>query len=351
MTKIAQLVQTIQDKQADAIWVSNPINIFYLTGFKSEPHERLFALLITKEGQQTLFVPQLDVEEVKASPYDGDIIGYLDTENPYAKYDAKFDTLLIEESHLTVQRYNELQTAFGVQSFNSIDLTLKQLRNVKTSDEITAMRQAAQLADKCVEIGTAFLKVGVTEREVVNHIENEIKKHGVSEMSFDTMVLFGDHAAAPHGTPGERKLQNDEYVLFDLGVIYDYYCSDITRTVAFGNPSKEAHNIYHIVKQAEQTAIEAIKPGVPLSELDRIARGIIEEAGYGEYFPHRLGHGLGLEAHEYQDVSHTNHNLLEAGMVITIEPGIYVPNVAGVRIEDDILVTENGYESLSNAPK
>ncbi|AVQ32928.1 aminopeptidase P family protein [Staphylococcus muscae] len=351
MTKIEQLTKTLQEQQADAAWVSDPINIFYLTGFKSEPHERLFALLVTKDGIQTLFVPQLDVEEVKASPYEGNIIGYLDTENPYAKHSAKYPKMLIEETHLTVKRARELEAEFGVQSFEALDLTLKTLRNIKTDAEVNAMRHAAKLADKCVEIGVAYLKPGVTEREVVNHIENEIKKHGVSEMSFDTMVLFGDHAAAPHGTPGDRTLQNDEYVLFDLGVIYDHYCSDITRTIAFGQPSDEANHIYNIVKEAEQAAIDAIKPGVTIRTLDEIARGVIEKAGYGEYFPHRLGHGLGLEAHEYQDVSNTNDNLLEAGMVITIEPGIYVPNVAGVRIEDDILVTADGYESLSHYPK
>ncbi|EGQ3921258.1 aminopeptidase P family protein [Staphylococcus pseudintermedius] len=351
MSKIEQLVQTLKEQQADAMWVSNPINIFYLTGYKSEPHERLFALLVRADGQQILFCPQLEVEEVKTSPFAGDIIGYLDTENPFDKHRETYGTLLIEENHLTVQRYHALKNAFSVHTFEAADPIIRALRNVKTADEIDTLRQAAKLADKCMEIGVAFLKEGVTEREVVNHIENEIKKYGVNEMSFDTMVLFGDHAAAPHGTPGDRQLKNNEYVLFDLGVIYNHYCSDITRTVAFGQPDDKAQAIYDIVLKAEQTAIQHIKPGVTISELDDIARGIITEAGYGEYFPHRLGHGLGLEAHEYQDISSTNQNSLEAGMVLTIEPGIYVPNVAGVRIEDDILVTEDGYESLSGYKK
>ncbi|EGQ3579887.1 aminopeptidase P family protein [Staphylococcus pseudintermedius] len=351
MSKIEQLVQTLKEQQADAMWVSNPINIFYLTGYKSEPHERLFALLVRADGQQILFCPQLEVEEVKTSPFNGDIIGYLDTENPFDKHRETYGTLLIEENHLTVQRYHALKNAFSVHTFEAADPIIRALRNVKTADEIDTLRQAAKLADKCMEIGVAFLKEGVTEREVVNHIENEIKKYGVNEMSFDTMVLFGDHAAAPHGTPGDRQLKNNEYVLFDLGVIYNHYCSDITRTVAFGQPDDKAQAIYDIVLKAEQTAIQHIKPGVTISELDDIARGIITEAGYGEYFPHRLGHGLGLEAHEYQDISSTNQNSLEAGMVLTIEPGIYVPNVAGVRIEDDILVTEDGYESLSGYTK
>ncbi|MCH4519038.1 M24 family metallopeptidase [Staphylococcus haemolyticus] len=351
MSKIEKITKQLQHEQADAAWITTPLNVFYFTGYRSEPHERLFALLITANGDQTLYCPKMEVEEVKNSPFNGKIIGYLDTENPFEIDPSSFNKLLIESEHLTVKRQRELTQNFGVQHYGDIDQTIKELRNIKNESEIENIREAAKLADKCIEIGTEFLKVGVTEREVVNHIENEIKKFGVSEMSFDTMVLFGDHAASPHGTPGERKLVKDEYVLFDLGVIYNHYCSDMTRTVKFGTPSEEAQTIYNIVLEAETNAIETIKAGVPLQDIDKIARNIISDAGYGDYFPHRLGHGLGLEEHEYQDVSSTNSNLLEAGMVITIEPGIYVPNVAGVRIEDDILVTENGYEILTNYDK
>ncbi len=351
MSKIEKITKQLQHEQADAAWITTPLNVFYFTGYRSEPHERLFALLITANGDQTLYCPKMEVEEVKNSPFEGKIIGYLDTENPFEIDPLSFKKLLIESEHLTVKRQRELTQNFGVQHYGDIDQTIKELRNIKNESEIENIREAAKLADKCIEIGTEFLKVGVTEREVVNHIENEIKKFGVSEMSFDTMVLFGDHAASPHGTPGERKLVKDEYVLFDLGVIYNHYCSDMTRTVKFGTPSEEAQTIYNIVLEAETNAIEAIRAGVPLQDIDKIARDIISDAGYGDYFPHRLGHGLGLEEHEYQDVSSTNSNLLEAGMVITIEPGIYVPNVAGVRIEDDILVTENGYEILTHYDK
>lgn len=351
MSKIEKITKQLQHEQADAAWITTPLNVFYFTGYRSEPHERLFALLITANGDQTLYCPKMEVEEVKNSPFEGKIIGYLDTENPFEIDPLSFNKLLIESEHLTVKRQRELTQNFGVQHYGDIDQTIKELRNIKNESEIENIREAAKLADKCIEIGTEFLKVGVTEREVVNHIENEIKKFGVSEMSFDTMVLFGDHAASPHGTPGERKLVKDEYVLFDLGVIYNHYCSDMTRTVKFGTPSEEAQTIYNIVLEAETNAIEAIRAGVPLQDIDKIARDIISDAGYGDYFPHRLGHGLGLEEHEYQYVSSTNSNLLEAGMVITIEPGIYVPNVAGVRIEDDILVTENGYEILTHYDK
>lgn len=351
MSKIEKITKQLQHEQADAAWITTPLNVFYFTGYRSEPHERLFALLITANGDQTLYCPKMEVEEVKNSPFEGKIIGYLDTENPFEIDPLSFNKLLIESEHLTVKRQRELTQNFGVQHYGDIDQTIKELRNIKNESEIENIREAAKLADKCIEIGTEFLKVGVTEREVVNHIENEIKKFGVSEMSFDTMVLFGDHAASPHGTPGERKLVKDEYVLFDLGVIYNHYCSDMTRTVKFGTPSEEAQTIYNIVLEAETNAIEAIRAGVPLQDIDKIARDIISDAGYGDYFPHRLGHGLGLEEHEYQDVSSSNHNQFEAGMVITIEPGIYVPEVAGVRIEDDIVVTEDGHKIMTGYDK
>lgn len=351
MTKIDEIIKVLQQQNADAAWITTPLNIYYFTGYRSEPHERLFALLIQADGEPVLFCPKMEVEEVKASPYEGKIIGYLDTQNPFDLYPQTFTTLLIESEHLTVKRQRELSQAFNVQVYSDIDQSIKDLRNIKSYEEVTKIKKAAELADKCIEIGVAYLKEGVEERDVVNHIENEIKKYGVNEMSFDTMVLFGDHAASPHGTPGNRNLQQNEYVLFDLGVVYEHYCSDMTRTVKFGNPSEDAQNIYKTVLKAEQSAIEAIKPGVMIKDIDKIARDIISEAGYGDYFPHRLGHGLGLEEHEYQDVSSANENPLEAGMVITIEPGIYVPDVAGVRIEDDILVTENGYEILTKYQK
>lgn len=351
MTKIDEIIKVLQQQNADAAWITTPLNIYYFTGYRSEPHERFFALLIQADGEPVLFCPKMEVEEVKASPYEGKIIGYLDTQIPFDLYPQTFTTLLIESEHLTVKRQRELSQAFNVQVYSDIDQSIKDLRNIKSYEEVTKIKKAAELADKCIEIGVAYLKEGVEERDVVNHIENEIKKYGVNEMSFDTMVLFGDHAASSHGTPGNRKLQQNEYVLFDLGVVYEHYCSDMTRTVKFGNPSEDAQNIYKTVLKAEQSAIEAIKPGVMIKDIDKNARDIISEAGYGDYFPHRLGHGLGLEEHEYQDVSSANENPLEAGMVITIEPGIYVPDVAGVRIEDDILVTENGYEILTKYQK
>ena len=170
-------------------------------------------------------------------------------------------------------------------------------------------------------------------------------------MSFSTMVLTGANGASPHGVPGLTKIKKGDFVLFDLGVVVDGYCSDITRTVAYGDINEKQMNIYETVLKAELAAIDASKPEAICSEVDLTARRIIADAGYGEYFPHRLGHGLGISVHEYPSLTETNSLKLEEGMVFTIEPGIYVPGVAGVRIEDDVLVTKDGVETLTKFPK
>ena len=175
MSKIEKITKQLQHEQADAAWITTPLNVFYFTGYRSEPHERLFALLITANGDQTLYCPKMEVEEVKNSPFEGKIIGYLDTENPFEIDPLSFNKLLIESEHLTVKRQRELTQNFGVQHYGDIDQTIKELRNIKTNPKLKIFAKPAKLADKCIEIGTEFLKVGVTEREVVNHIENEIK--------------------------------------------------------------------------------------------------------------------------------------------------------------------------------
>lgn len=347
-----EITAFLNDNNVDAAWITTPLNIFYLTGYLSEPHERLFSLLITKDGEETLFCPKMEVEEAKNAGFKGNIVGYLDTESAFDLIEQRdYATFAIESEHLSVKRLREVEQAFNVQQIEDIDQVLKDVRNVKSDEEIELLQEAAKYADLAIQAGTEKLAEGVTEVEVLNHIETTMKQHGISKMSFDTMVLFGDHAAAPHGTPGDRQLKNNEFVLFDLGVIYKGYCSDITRTVAFGTPTEKAKEIYNIVLEANKQAIAMIKPGAKISDCDKVARDIISNAGFGEYFPHRLGHGLGLSVHEFPDISSSNKDEFKPGMVLTVEPGIYVPGVAGVRIEDDIVVTEDGHRILTGYQK
>lgn len=348
--KLMQLTALLEEQALDGIWISNPENINYLTGFLSNPHERLLALLITAE-QLTLFCPQMEVAAAK-EVFDGEIIGYLDTENPLTKEAFSLTQLGIESEHLTVHRLDQLQRYLNVENAVAIDQTMKDLRNIKTDKEIAILKKAAAYADQAVQIGVHALKEGVSEIEVVRTIEEQmLKQDGISGMSFDTMVLFGVHAALPHGTPGSRTLQQGEYVLFDLGVIYNGYCSDITRTVPFGTTQPLHDEIHAIVTEANRRAAALVKPGVRIADCDQAARDYITEQGYGEQFPHRLGHGLGISVHEFPDISSANEDVFQEGMVFTIEPGIYVEGEVGVRVEDDILVTADGYEQLTHYKK
>lgn len=259
--------------------------------------------------------------------------------------------IAVEKSHLTVERLEALSGVFPDAEFVSIDDQLNNMRVIKDTEEIGRLAEAAELADFAIETGCSLLKEGVTELEVLSEIELALKKRGVTHMSFDTMVLFGDKTASPHGKPGDRKLQRGDFVLFDLGVIWKGYCSDITRTVSFGNPSDEQRAIYDTVLRAELSSLEAARVGVTAAELDRTARGVIEDAGYGDYFTHRLGHGLGISVHEYPSLHGANDLPLQEGMAFTVEPGIYVPAVTGVRIEDDLVLTADGVNVLTKFPK
>ncbi|MNV63189.1 putative peptidase [compost metagenome] len=200
--------------------------------------------------------------------------------------------------------------------------------------------------------GLTRVKEGVSEIELVAELDYLMKKLGASGPSFDTMVLSGPNTALPHGVPGSRKIAPGDLVMFDLGVFANSYASDITRTIAFGEePSAELKTIYEAVLAANEAGIAAAKAGASYGSVDQAARAVIEEAGYGEYFVHRVGHGLGMDTHEYPSLHGLNEDIMEAGNVFTVEPGIYVPGLGGVRIEDDILVTETGARTLTSFPK
>lgn len=358
MNKVEQLQEYLRIRNLDAAFITNPDNVFYISGFRSNPHERLLGVMLFQEAEPFVICPKMEVPDAKASGWGFEAIGHSDTDNAMAILEQavasrgiKLKKAAVEKNHMTVERYESLQHFFGNLSFESLDEQLNRMRVIKDEQEIAVLRTAAEYADYAIEIGCNALKEGVTELEVLTEIELALKKRGISHMSFDTMVLFGEKTASPHGKPGSRKLQAGDFVLFDLGVIYEGYCSDITRTVAFGTPTAEQRKIYDTVLQAELAAVRAAKPGVTAAELDRTARQIIEEAGYGSYFTHRLGHGLGISVHEFPSLHGANELPLEPGMVFTVEPGIYVPAVTGVRIEDDLVVTEKGVEVLTKYPK
>lgn len=358
MERINQLSQWMKETDVQVSFLTSTENVFYLSNFYSNPHERLLGVAVFQDAEPFLVCPAMEKEDAKKSGWPYEIIGYTDIENPWefiqkavSKRVNSVTRLGVEKEHLNVERYEELSHIFTGASFISAEEKLRKLRMIKDEKELEAIRKACELADYAIEVGCAEIKEGRTELEVLAAIEFELKKKGVASMSFSTMVLTGANGASPHGNPGQTKIQKGDFVLFDLGVIVDNYCSDITRTVAYGDINDKQKEIYDTVLKAELAAIAASKPGVACSEVDLTARNIIAEAGYGDYFPHRLGHGLGISVHEYPSLTETNSLFLEKGMVFTIEPGIYVPGVAGVRIEDDVVVTDHGLEVLTKFPK
>lgn len=357
MSKLKQLQNHLKENGWDAAFITTPDNVFYFSGFKSEPHERLLGVMVFKDAEPFLICPKMEMPDAVAAGWTFDVVGHEDTENAWdvvaknvAARNVAFDTLAIEKSHLTVERLEAIQERYEQLKFAGIDEKINALRISKDEVELEKLRKAAQLADYAIQVGCDAIAEGVTEMEILNTIESAIKAKGYA-MSFETMVLAGEKAASPHGTPGNRKIKKGDLILFDLGVIYEGYCSDITRTVAFGQPNDEQIEIYNAVRRANEAAIEAVKPGVRAMDLDKIARDVITDAGYGQYFTHRLGHGLGISVHEFPSINGANEFVLNEGTVFTIEPGIYKTDIAGVRIEDDVVVTNDGVEVLTSFTK
>lgn len=356
-SKIEKIQHHLQAANIDAAFITTPENVFYLSGFLSDPHERLLGIMIFKDHEPFMICPKMEVPDAKAAGWTYDIVGHDDQEDAFEVLANKADscvtsirTLAIEKSHLTVERLDILQRFYPNGSFVGIDHLLTDLRIVKSAEEVEKIREAAKLADYAIQVGCDELAEGKTEIEVLSAIEAAILKKGYY-MSFDTMVLTGLNAASPHGTPGNTKIKKGDLVLFDLGVVYEGYCSDITRTVAFGEPNDEQKAVYEAVLGANKAAIDLVKPGVRAMDLDQAARQYITDAGFGEYFTHRLGHGLGIGLHEIPSIHGSNELPLVEGMVFTIEPGVYKGDTAGVRIEDDVVVTKDGVEILTTFPK
>ncbi|HSP23189.1 MAG TPA: Xaa-Pro peptidase family protein [Planococcus sp. (in: firmicutes)] len=358
MNKVNQLESYLNELGIDAAFITNPDNVFYFSGFKSNPHERLLGVMIFKDAEPFLICPQMEMPDAKNAGWEGDIIGHTDTENSMdilqravSERAGNLSKIAIEKSHMTVERLDALTDSFDSMQILALDNRINAMRVIKDERELQILREAAALADYAIEVGAKTLKEGITEIEVMTEIELALKKRGVTHMSFDTTVLSGPKAASPHGKTGDRKIQKGDLVLFDLGVVHKGYCSDITRTLAFGEPNDEQIEIYNLVLQAELASLEAVKPGVTAAELDEAARNVITDAGYGEFFTHRLGHGLGISVHEFPSLHGSNNLIIEKGMVFTLEPGVYVPGKVGVRIEDDVAVTETGVEVLTKYPK
>ncbi|MDR4889229.1 Xaa-Pro peptidase family protein [Fredinandcohnia sp. QZ13] len=356
--RLQQLSSWLKEKDITCSFITSTPNVFYLTNFYTDPHERLLGLFVFQDEEPILICPNMELAQARNAGWQYEIIGFSDTDNPWeliqnslSKRNVNVSTLALEKEHLTVERFEQIQKLFPSTSFVSAEEKLHTLRMIKEEQEVSILQEAAKLADYGVEVGVEAIAEGKTELDVLATIEFELKKKGIRQMSFDTMVLTGLKTAAPHGKPGLETIKKGDFVLFDLGVVLDGYCSDITRTVAVGEISDQQREVYNTVLKAQLAAVDACQPGTRVGDIDVAARSIISNAGYGEYFTHRIGHGLGIDVHEFPSMNETNDMLLQKGMVFTIEPGIYVPEIGGVRIEDDMIITTDGAKTLTNFPK
>lgn len=335
--------------------ITDPKHVYYLTGFLSNPHERFLGVILQPGNEPFMMVPALDEVAAHESSTITEIITHQDTDNPYQllkqRIKGPLGTIGLEKDHMTLARFEQLQQSLSFARYLDIGPWLRDLRVRKCEDEVAKIRHAVHLIEQVLDKAVQHVAEGITENELVAEVEYQIRKLGADGPSFDSMVLSGEKTALPHGVPGTRKLMQGDLVMFDIGVYADGYASDITRTFALGEPSPECKKIYNIVLAANEAAIQAVRPGVTFASIDKAARDVIEKAGYGQYFMHRLGHGLGIDVHEFPSVHGNNETLLAEGNVFTIEPGIYVPGIGGVRIEDDVLVTADGVEVLTSYPK
>ncbi len=335
-------------KKIDALIIMNPINVYYLTGFEGAGY-----LLITPT-QTILYTGFIDKEPAKNAVCD-DVIILKGKLNIGMIKTAPFKHLknIGIESSISYAEFMHLQKLLKKKRKRLIPVTgkVEALRLTKSEEEIKLIKKAAEISDEVFGEIQKMIKPGITEREIAIEIDYQLKKKGARRASFEVIVAAGENGALPHAISGDYKIKEGDMITIDMGAQYKGYCSDMTRTFAVGEPSQEMKKIYKIVKEAQERAIEAVKPGIKVRELDKIARDFIKKEGFGKYFGHSLGHGIGLQVHEAPRVSWLGKGELKENMVITIEPGIYIPGKGGVRIEDMVVVRKEGPEILTKSKK
>lgn len=349
MEKVKKVQSELQKQELDAILITSSINRRYLTNFTGTAGVALIsqdkARFITDfryTEQATKQAEHFDVIEHKALIHE-------ELKNQLNELNIK--RLGFEKNQVTFATYELYTKTFDTVELVPVGDMIENLRIYKTPQELEIMKQAAEIADKAYDHIQTFIKPGVKEIDVSNELEFFMRKQGATSSSFDIIVASGYRSALPHGVASDKIIQEGELVTLDYGALYQGYCSDITRTLAVGHINDELKSIYDTVLKAQMLGVDGIKPGMTGKEADALTRDYITDKGYGDYFGHSTGHGLGMEVHEAPALSFRSDVKLEPGMVVTVEPGIYIPNVGGCRIEDDIVITDSGNERLNHSTK
>ena len=345
MSRIQQLANHLNDTGYDVFLAQTPISMGYLSGFFEDGHERFLTLAIHKSGQARLICPDLSRIQAKRIGIE-DIRPWRDGENPIEHFLEMAEDwnlrsgVFAVDDHMPAKMLLEMQTSLPAALFKPGGLVIAELMAKKDEAELGFMKRAGQIADETYETIKGQLKEGITELEVCDLIENEMKKWG--GMPLFCSVCFGPGSAESHHINDKTRLKPDTLVLVDFGCTYEGYCSDITRTFVFGTATDEQKMLYDIVYRSHEAARVVGKVGVRPMDMDRAARKVIEDAGYGPYFNHRTGHGIGMQVHEEPNITSDNDKPLEPGNCFSIEPGIYLEGNCGIRLENLYCSTEDG---------
>jgi Xaa-Pro dipeptidase len=359
-SRLDKLNASLQASELDAVILNPGPTLTYLTGLHFHLMERPVVLLFAQDQDPALVLPELELQKVASLPYKLQVFAY--PEKP-SEWDNAFRSAIqaldldgkrigVEPRQLRLLEYGFMKINAPKADYPDGSETLSALRLRKDQGEVEAMRKAVRIAQSALEATIPSIKIGMTEKELSSELVVQLLRHGSEpEIPFSPIVSGGPNSANPHASPTERKLQAGDLLVIDFGATHAGYISDLTRTFAVGEVEDEYQKIHKIVQEANAAGRAAAKPGARCADVDIAARDVIEKAGYGEYFTHRTGHGIGMEGHEEPYMRGDNEQILETGMAFTVEPGIYLPGRNGVRIEDNVVITDTGADVLSDLPR
>ncbi|MBS3794317.1 MAG: aminopeptidase P family protein [Candidatus Thorarchaeota archaeon] len=353
--RLSAVEDLILSKNADMAFVTPSPTFQYLTGLAYEMRERLVSLIIQPERDPILVVPSFELSEISQRTWIDDFLSWSEEKDPYRLISERLDmtnseTNILLDDSTSLGIFWKLEKALGgFNSTSSITPLIDKMRLRKSKDEIELMKKSGRVIEDAIMIAFKGAKTGMTERQLKQIVMNEIIKHG-ADPTF-AAVQFGENSALPHAEPSNRELQEKDVVLLDCGCAIDGYNTDMTRVGVVGEPTEKQREVYDVVVKAQKTALDEIGPGLSCGSADGIARSVIESEGYGKYFTHRLGHGIGLQVHEAPYLVRGNSLKLAPGMTHSVEPGVYLPGEFGIRMEDLVHITEDGVELLTFAPR
>jgi Xaa-Pro dipeptidase len=358
--RLSKLSDALRNSGLEALVLNAGPSLVYLTGLHFHLSERPVVALFTVDQEPTIILPELEILKMTGLPYEIRAFPY--GENP-ADWESIFCKAIqslgldgkrigVEPRQMRLLEFRHVKSGAPEADFPDASDVVSSLRVRKDADEIAAIYKAVRVAQSALEATIPLIRTGMTEKELASELVVQLLRQGsLSELPFAPIVSGGPNSANPHASPSDRKIQHGDLLVVDWGAVVDGYISDLTRTFAVGEVEAEYHKIHQIVLEANAAGRVAGEPGAPCANVDIAARTVIEKAGYGKFFTHRTGHGIGMEGHEDPYMRSDNMQLLEPGMAYTVEPGIYLPERNGVRIEDNVVISETGAECLSDMPR